>query len=183
MRPFKTASFSPLHAALFALGLSAALLAGLNLGTTPGQAAKSFSGYKVPRFVTLGATRVNVRSGPSKLHPIQWQYVRLGLPVEVVAETEQWRRIRDWQGDEGWVFHTLLSGKRSLLVIGDGSGRPVAVRAAPKSSAHLIAVAEPGALGHLMRCQPNWCRLNAQGITGWVHRSFLWGVLPDETQL
>src|SRR5262245_26457172 len=64
----------------------------------------------IPRFVSLKSDRVNVRSGPTKDHEVTWVYTRTGLPVEITAEYENWRRIRDWEGAEGWVYHSLLSG-------------------------------------------------------------------------
>src|SRR5258708_21975031 len=74
------------------------------------------SGLPVPRFVSLKSDRVNVRGGPTKDHDVTWVYTRSGLPVEVTAEFENWRRIRDWEGAEGWVYHSLLSGRRTAIV-------------------------------------------------------------------
>src|SRR5262245_32373229 len=69
------------------------------------------SGLPIPRFVSLKSEKVNVRSGPTKDHDVAWVYNRSALPVEVTAEFENWRRIRDWEGSEGWVYHSLLSGR------------------------------------------------------------------------
>ncbi len=154
---------------LLALGAAAVLTQSEALST------ESFSGYPVPRFVSLGSTNVNVRTGPSKLHPIKWQYVRLGLPVEVIAETQEWRHIRDSHGNEGWVFHTLLDGRRTVLITGDGTNRPVALREQPEGTALIVAVAEPGALIRLEECRKAWCWLVAPEAQGWVHRSLVWG--------
>src|ERR1700694_5640798 len=74
------------------------------------------SGLQIPRFVSLKPDRVNVRGGPTKDHDVTWVYTRSGLPVEITAEYENWRRIRDWEGEEGWVYHSLLSGKRTAIV-------------------------------------------------------------------
>ncbi len=70
----------------------------------------------MPRFVSLKSDKVNVRAGPTKDHDVTWVYTRSGLPVEITAEFENWRRIRDWEGAEGWVYHSLLSGRRTALV-------------------------------------------------------------------
>jgi SH3-like domain-containing protein len=74
------------------------------------------SGLPVPRFVSLKADRVTVRGGPDKDHDVSWIYTRVGWPVEITAEFENWRRIRDADGSEGWVYHSLLSGKRTGAV-------------------------------------------------------------------
>ena len=79
-------------------------------------AATRPSGLPVPRFVSLKADRVTVRGGPDKDHDVAWIYTRVGWPVEITAEFENWRRIRDSDGSEGWVYHSLLSGKRTAAV-------------------------------------------------------------------
>jgi len=80
-------------------------------------ATGSVSGRPVPRFVSLKADRVNVRTGPNKDQDVRWVYTRAGMPVEITAEFDNWRRIRDWEGSEGWVYHSLLSGKRTAVVV------------------------------------------------------------------
>src|SRR5688572_779143 len=74
------------------------------------------SGLQVPRFVSLKSDRVNVRGGPTKDHDVAWVFTRSGLPVEITAEFDNWRRIRDSEGSEGWVYHSLLSGRRTAVV-------------------------------------------------------------------
>jgi SH3-like domain-containing protein len=76
----------------------------------------SASGLQVPRFVSLKSDHVNVRGGPTKDHEVSWIYTRAGLPVEVTAEFENWRRVRDSEGSEGWVYHSLLAGKRTVMI-------------------------------------------------------------------
>jgi SH3-like domain-containing protein len=91
------------------LGASAAQAAGdIAVGAT--------SGLPVPRFVSLKPDRVTVRGGPTRDHEIAFVFTRSGLPVEITAESDNWRRIRDWEGAEGWVYHSLLSGRRTALV-------------------------------------------------------------------
>src|SRR5262245_66666805 len=75
------------------------------------------SGLPVPRFVSLKPDKVNVRAGPTRGHEVTWQFTRAGLPVEITAESDNWRRIRDWEGSEGWVYHSLRSGRRTAMVI------------------------------------------------------------------
>jgi len=73
---------------------------------TPG--GRLGTGLPVPRYVSLKTDRVNLREGPSKDHRTAWVFQRAGLPVEIIAEYETWRRIRDSEGTEGWVLHSLL---------------------------------------------------------------------------
>ena len=99
-----------------------AALAAACLAASGAQAATEMplgkaSGLPVPRYVSLKTDRVNLREGPSKDHRTAWVFQRAGLPVEITAEHETWRRIRDAEGTEGWVLHSLLSGRRTALVM------------------------------------------------------------------
>ncbi|MDB5486173.1 MAG: aspartyl-trna synthetase, partial [Tardiphaga sp.] len=76
----------------------------------------STSGLPIPRYVSLKSDHVNVRAGPTKDNDVAWVYTRSGLPVEITAEFENWRRVRDSEGAEGWVYHSLLSGRRTAVV-------------------------------------------------------------------
>ncbi len=143
-------------------------------------AAESFSGYPVPRFVSLRG-KVNVRRGPSPDQPIEWQYRRAGLPVEIIAETEEWRQIRDSEGYEGWVHKTLLKGDRHVLVVGDGSDLPVAVHTQADLAARVVMLAEPGVIGTVLSCLRDWCAVDFPNLDeGWVHKSLVWGVYQQE---
>ena len=87
------------------------------------------SGLPVPRFVSLKPDKVNVRGGPNRDHDVTWQYTRAGLPVEITAESDNWRRIRDWDGAEGWVYHSMLSGRRTAVVTAKGKDELVPLHA------------------------------------------------------
>lgn len=135
------------------------------------------SNLPIPRYVSLKSDRVNVREGPSKEHPTVWIYQRAGLPVEITAEFETWRRIRDSEGSEGWVLHSLLSGRRTALVA-PWKKEPQTLLA----SDHTTPVAKlgPGVVGNLRGCDGKWCRLAGQGFDGYMQQENLWGVYPGE---
>lgn len=139
------------------------------------------SGFPVPRFVSLKSDRVNVRVGPSREHRIGWTFVRSGLPVEIVQEFENWRRIRDWEGDEGWVFHSLLTGRRTALVTPWEQTGVTPLRADPRSDAGVVAELEPNVLANVESCAKGWCSISGRGFSGWVDQTRLFGVYPDET--
>jgi SH3-like domain-containing protein len=139
------------------------------------------SGFPVPRFVSLKSDRVNVRVGPSRDHRIGWTFVRAGLPVEIVQEFENWRRIRDWEGSEGWVFHSLLTGRRTALVTPWESDLITPLRAEPRSDARVVAELSPKVLGEVGQCREGWCEVSGEGFSGWIDQTRLFGVYPDET--
>jgi len=142
----------------------------------------SVSGLAVPRFVSLKADRVNVRRGPDMGNEVTWVYTRAGLPVEITAEYDIWRRIRDWEGAEGWVHHSLLSGRRTAVVTAKSKTPeeliPIYERA--DAGSDVAARLQPGVLGTIKRCSEGWCRIVGEGFDGWIPEERLWGVYPNE---
>lgn len=139
------------------------------------------SGLPLPRFVTLGSDKVHARTGPALRYPVRWVFRRAGLPVEIIQEFENWRKIRDRDGSEGWVHHSLLSGVRGVVVKGEAGSDPLPLRRFPDADSALVARIEPGSVAHLQGCHAQkWCEIKAQGFDGWIDRSLIWGIYPDE---
>jgi len=138
------------------------------------------SGLPVPRFVSLKASRVNVRVGPGEDYRVAWIFVKPGLPIEVIQEFDNWRRIRDSDGQVGWVFQSLLSGRRTAVVAPWKSGEARPIRSSDSEEARITAYLEPGVMGEIKRCRTGWCQINGSGFSGWIARDQLWGVYPDE---
>lgn len=138
------------------------------------------SGLPMPRFVSLKSTKVYVRQGPTKEHPVVFVYRRAGEPVEIVAEYDNWRRIRDSEGAEGWVWHSLLSGRRTALVAPWSKDKELPIHVSATSSARLSARLEPKVLVEARRCDGQWCRVEGDGFDGWIEQDRLWGVYPGE---
>jgi len=139
------------------------------------------SGLPVPRFVSLKNQRVNVRRGPSQTHPIAWQFQRAGLPVEITREFENWRMIRDSEGEEGWVFHSLLSGERTAVVAPWDRDMDLRVlRGTASQGAEAVAQIEPEVVVRVEQCNGLWCEVETGGYDGWIEQADLWGVYSGE---
>lgn len=142
---------------------------------------KAKSGKLIPRFVSLKKERVNVRRGPSRDYQVAWVFVQKDLPIEIIAEYEQWRRIRDKDGAEGWVFHALLTDKRTALITPwQPKETTVKLYDTKDNSGNIIALIQSGAMGRVTSCDGNWCNFTSQGFTGWLSQKMLWGVYPGE---
>lgn len=153
-----------------------ALLTSLLVAAGVDAAEPGASGLPLPRFVSLAADRANLRTGPGFRYPVAWVFLRRAMPVEVVGEFDQWRRIRDREGAEGWIHKALLSGRRTVAVIGGERG----LRREPHAASPLRARAEAGVQGRLLGCRDDWCELRAGGVRGWIPRGHLWGVYAGE---
>ncbi|MHA3980020.1 SH3 domain-containing protein [Halovulum sp. GXIMD14794] len=161
----------PLIAALAAL-LSMAAAAPAQQEGAPGPVTN----LPIPRYVSIKTSEANVRRGPSLSHRIDWVFQRRHLPVQITAEYGHWRRVRDIEGAGGWVHYSLLSGARYVLVTEDQA----ALRRRPDPDAQPVARAEAGVVARLGDCEREWCEITADRLTGWVRKSDLWGVDPDE---
>jgi SH3-like domain-containing protein len=124
------------------------------------------------------ATEAHMRTGPGTQYPIMWTYQRPGLPLEVVKEYDHWRRVRDWQGSEGWMHSGMLSGKRSFIV----TGKVATLRAKPNSDSAAVARIETLVIGRLLSCSRGnrWCHVQIADTEGWMQRADLWGVYENE---
>lgn len=144
-----------------------------------GPADEGETGLTIPRFVSLRSNHINARSGPGARYPIEWVYMQKSAPVEIIAEFELWRKIKDWQGSESWVHKSMLSGKRSVKVITPGENN---VYAKDDFKAKTIAKVEDEVVGEIEKCPVNnsFCKIKFASITGWVPRQNLYGIYPEE---
>lgn len=148
--------------------LAAALTAGVSLAAdrpTP-------SGLPVPRYVSLKFDEVNARAGPGDDHRLLWIYRARGLPVQVVAETSEWRRICDPGGGLAWVHKRTTDGRRMVMRTAPG---PLPLHRSDKATSRVVAYLTPNSLAALVRCDDGWCRIRADGVTGWTPARQVWG--------
>lgn len=136
----------------------------------------SVTNLPLPRYVSLKSNEGNARRGPGLTHRIDWVFTRSGMPLRITAEYEHWRRVEDSEGAGGWIHYSLLSGVRSALINAD----MVDFRAIPDEAGGVVVRAERGVVARILECNPDWCRLSAEGEKGWVRKSDLWGVDPGE---
>jgi SH3-like domain-containing protein len=131
----------------------------------------------VPRYVTTKFNEVNVRTGPNKNCPIEWIFTTKGEPIEVVAEYDKWRKVRDIKGEGGWIHANLISGNRSVIFIGD---KISPLLKSPGDYNKIVAKLTPQIRCKLNECKEDWCLITCKSYKGWIAKKFLWGVYPDE---
>lgn len=155
-----------------ALGL--AICAVLCLGAGLAQAAErqTPSGYAVPRYVTLKFSKVNARKGPGNDHQLLFVYRTKGLPLQVIAETSEWRRVCDPEGQVAWVHKRVTDGRRAVINTGK---RPAPMLRSPKADAAPAAFLNVRAMAELVRCHKGWCKVKAGRATGWIPEGSIWG--------
>jgi len=144
--------------------------------------ARGKSGLPLPRFVSLKSSRVNSRIGPGVTYGVDWLYLKAGLPMEIIQEFDNWRRVRDSDGAEGWINQSLLSGRRTALAAPWQKGKKAHINLLeePNAKAATVAILEPGVVGQIQSCNGEWCEMSFDGHTGWLTQSLVWGAYPGE---
>lgn len=137
----------------------------------------SDSGFPVPRFVSLRASKVYARTGPALRYPIKWVYTQENLPVEITSEFDTWRRIRDPDGEESWVHKSMLDGTRHIMIQADAA---VTLTKDIEADSRPVVMVEPKVVARLEECVPGLCQISAEGYKGWVQKDQLWGVYDHE---
>jgi SH3-like domain-containing protein len=141
----------------------------------------------LPRFVSLRAPSAKIHVGPGPNYPVSWLFQRRGMPLEVIAEFDIWRQIRDWQGTEGWIHKSMLSGRRYCWVL----EKTQELKDGPAESAKTVALVEKNVVGKILECQTAWCKVSIkpsandvknQTFKGWLPRKAIWGTYPHETK-
>jgi SH3-like domain-containing protein len=143
------------------------------------------SGLPLPRYVSLKSDRVNLRQGPGTDYPTAWVYRRAGLPLEVIEEYEAWRKVRDSEGTTGWILSSLLSGRRTALVLpwelkADTPRPQVPLRRSNSTSARAVAMIEAGVIADIQSCDGQWCYVVIDAFRGYLEQGKLWGVYSRE---
>ena len=132
---------------------------------------------ELPRFASVKADKASLRTGPGLRYPVEWVYTRRDMPIEIIAEFEAWRQVRDWKGTTGWMHSQVLSSKRSVIVTGEATS---SLQRDAREDSEAIAKLEPGVIARLLSCQPGWCRVEVSKFRGWLPRTAFWGVRDGE---
>lgn len=135
--------------------------------------ANTVSGFCVPRWVSLKHDEVYGRKGPGKDYPAVWIYRARGLPVQIVGETSEWRRVCDPFGGATWIHRSMVAGRRTVLALGPDA---VNLLKAPKTGAPQVGMMAARALANLDRCEGDWCKVKVAGLTGWAPAASFWGL-------
>ncbi|MBN8827999.1 MAG: SH3 domain-containing protein [Sphingobacteriia bacterium] len=131
----------------------------------------------IPRFVTIKSNEANVRTGPNVRYPVKWVFISKNEPVEILAEFEQWRKIRDISGEEGWVHESMLSGKRFVVV--KASDNQILFKNSTNNT-YPVVIVEPAVRAKLLECTGESCRIQAKDYKGWIKKDKIWGVYKNE---
>ena len=128
------------------------------------------------RYLSLRNTKVNVRIATSGTSAIKWIYKKKGLPVLIVDEYYNWRKVKDFENDTGWIHISQLSKRRSVLFIEEN----ILVFSKPTIYSRPIFRISKSEVATIKKCYLNWCKVKNNLFFGWVEKKSLWGLNNKE---
>ena len=126
----------------------------------------------VPRWLSLKASEVRARTGPGSDYRIMWEYRAAGLPIQVIAETHEWRKICDPDGAIAWVHRSVVSGRRSAFNAG---AQETPIHSGRSETSSVRARLAPRSIISLDDCEGDWCHVGGRKVHGWVSRGQIFG--------
>ncbi|WP_267928616.1 SH3 domain-containing protein [Desulfolithobacter dissulfuricans] len=134
-----------------------------------------FAGYEQVfgsiRMVSIAKNSVNMRSGPGTQCKVLWELDK-GYPLQVLRTKGNWYKVRDFEGDTGWVYRPLTSRKSYVVV----KKNIINIRSGPGLRNPIIAKAHRGVVLRTIASVKGWVKVrHGRGVTGWVARRLVWG--------
>lgn len=123
------------------------------------------------RFVRVHADTANIRERPTTRADPVWQAYE-NDPLQVLGRRGAWLQVRDFEGHEGWISRRLTDRTPTVIV-----QVPVAnLRARPALTSDVTHTADRGVAFVVQRRQGPWLKVgHADGATGWIHSTLVWG--------
>ncbi len=135
------------------------------------------TGLKIPRYVSTKSDDSNIRIGPSTNYPIVLKYINQNYPLQIIEEHKDWRKIRDFQNNKGWIHKSLITGNRNGIIV-NISQEPTKLYNIDNGNS--IGEIYNGAIVNLKKCKINWCFISFNNYKGWVKKKSIWGVENNE---
>ena len=175
--PSQTQSAARRSARRAVAGLAVVMCAvGVGAASTTPDGRPTPTGFDVPRWITVSGKRAHARRGPSLDQPILWTYVARGLPVQVIAETREWRKICDPEGSVAWIHRSVTSGRRKVF---NQAEAPVSIHTGRAEGSEVRARLGGHSLIAAERCEDGWCRVREGRLKGWVREDAVFGAAGE----
>ena len=135
------------------------------------------TGLEIPRYVSLKSNDANIRVGPSKNYPIEIKFIKKNYPLKVLEEYEDWRKVEDFKKNIGWIHKSLISGKRTGIVLSNDNKT---IKLLNTLNGNVIGEIGKGNIVFLEKCKIDWCLVSSKNYKGWIDKKYIWGVKQNE---
>lgn len=122
-------------------------------------------------YLSISSRKANVRQGPGGGKPVVWQAWRL-TPFLVLDWIGDWAKVRDYEGDDGWIHGSLLADVPTVIV----TAKDAAVRGGPGAGYRGLWTLEEGYTLKVLAVDGVWLKVTDDDeVRGWVLRRLVWG--------
>jgi len=129
----------------------------------------SNAAYALERL-TVSISDANIRSGPGTKYDIIWK-VNKYYPIKVIKKVGTWYRFIDFEGDEGWIYSSLVRKIPSVITIKENCN----IRSGPGTQYSVAFQAEKGVAFKILKRKGNWIHVqHADGDSGWILKTLVW---------
>lgn len=125
-------------------------------------------------YRSVGAKRASVHADADAGSEVLWRMWKF-MPVQVVAYRGDWLKIRDLDGDEGWMRKEDLSDIPTVMV----KTKEGKLRKSPGGP--IVWILDRGYPLRVFGAKGEWLEVSdLSSASGWLHKSVVWGSLSAE---
>jgi len=122
-------------------------------------------------MVSVAGNTLNMREGPGTQTPVLWE-LKKGYPLQIIGRKGNWIKVRDFEGDTGWVARSLTGNAAHHIV----KSKVANIRQGPGTQHRVVGKANYGDLLRTREKRAGWVRVErAEGPGGWIAKQLLWG--------
>lgn len=127
-------------------------------------------------MATINGSNVNLRKGPGVNYGAEWKYGK-GVPVRIIKKQNDWVKVQDFEGETGWIFHSLLHKEPRVIVKIDQKSNPyIHIRKRPTTKSKIIGQAANGVIFSKKSEHDEWVEVEHDtGLEGWIKKEYVWG--------
>jgi len=127
-------------------------------------------------FVCVNKDKVNIRSGPGTKYAKRWLVYKYS-PLEVLSRKGKWLKIKDFQGDKGWIYNSLTTKNKCVV----STRQQTNIRIGPNINQKKKFIVTKNYSFRVVKTFQNkagqfWLKVKDKaGDSGWILAKLLWG--------
>tara|TARA_Y100000590_G_C15334748_1_gene869110 strand:+ start:44 stop:499 length:456 start_codon:yes stop_codon:yes gene_type:complete len=124
-----------------------------------------------PKYASIKKEKAYSRHNASFDAPIEYIYQKKYLPILIINEHDNWREIRDIEGDESWMHISMISYKKTFI-----NKKEQNLYKYKDNKDIVNAIVKKGVVGKIIKCEEKLCKVKIKPYSGWIEKKNLWGI-------
>lgn len=122
-------------------------------------------------FVSIKGKQVNIRQAASTNAEVSWELTK-GYPMKVTQKRGNWLKVRDFEGELGWVYQPLTAKQAHHIVKAPRAN----MRSGPGAQYKKVGGLVQYDLFQTLEKKSGWVKgKTSEGQVGWISKKLLWG--------